>query len=118
MQDIILLNQIVLEQATAAEAGAGGWLGMLITFAPMILLVVLMYFMLIRPQRKEEKKKREQLEAMRVGDQIITIGGVVGRVVNIKDDEVTISTSVANTVLTFRKAAIDKVISPISEEDL
>ena len=44
MQDIILLNQIALEQATAAEAGAGGWLGMLITFAPMILLVVLMYF--------------------------------------------------------------------------
>ena len=74
-----------------------------------------MYFLLIRPQRKKEKKLREQINAMVVGDNVVTIGGVVGRVVNIKDDEVTISTSVANTLVTFKKSAVNTVVKPVSE---
>jgi preprotein translocase subunit YajC len=52
---------------------------------------------------------------MVVGDNVVTIGGVAGRVVNIKDDEVTISTSVANTLVTFKKSAVNTVVKPVSE---
>jgi preprotein translocase subunit YajC len=48
---------------------------------------------------------------MRVGDQVITIGGLVGKVANIRDDEVTIMTSAANTLVTFKKNAINSVVS-------
>ena len=69
----------------------------------------------IRPQKKKEKKLREQINAMVVGDNVVTIGGIVGRVVNLKDDEVTISTSVANTLITFKKSSINTVIKPLSD---
>jgi len=82
---------------------------------PMILIFGLMYLLMVRPQKREEKKMREQINAMRVGDSVVTIGGVVGKIMNLSDDEVTIATSVANTMMTFKKQAISTVIQ--SEEN-
>ena len=65
----------------------------------------------IRPQRKKDKELREKIDKMRVGDQVITIGGLVGKVANIRDDEVTIMTSAANTLVTYKKSAINSIIS-------
>ncbi len=75
-----------------------------------LLLVVAMYFFTIRPQRKRDKELKEQVSKMAVGDQVVTIGGVSGTIANIKEDEVTISTSVAYTMITFKKSAINTVI--------
>ena len=97
------------------DAAAGSWTGMLGTLLPLVLMFGLMYLFLIRPQKKKEKKLRDQINAMVVGDNVVTIGGVVGRIVNMKDDEVTISTSVANTLITFKKSSINNVIKPISD---
>lgn len=94
--------------ATGVEAIAG-------LVVPLVLMFGLMYLFLIRPQKKKEKKLRDQISAMIVGDNIVTIGGVVGRIVNLKDDEVTISTSVANTLITFKKSAINTVVKPLSD---
>ncbi len=105
------MTNIVLTTG-AATGGIEGILGLVL---PLALMFGLMYFLLIRPQRKKEKKLREQINAMVVGDNVVTIGGVVGRVVNIKDDEVTISTSVANTLVTFKKSAVNTVVKPVSE---
>ena len=52
------------------------------------------------------------MDALKVGDQVTTIGGIVGKVANIKDDEITISTSLANTLITFQKSAISTVVKP------
>ena len=65
---------------------------MIITLAPMVLLIVVFYFILIRPQRKREKETHAMLEALKVGDKIITIGGIVGTVTKIKDDMIVIET--------------------------
>lgn len=94
--------------ATGIESIAG-------LVVPLVLMFGLMYLFLIRPQKKKEKKLRDQISAMIVGDNIVTIGGVVGRIVNLKDDEVTISTSVANTLITFKKSAINTVVKPLSD---
>ena len=83
---------------------------------PLALMFGLMYLLMIRPQKKKEKALKEQLNAMVVGDKCLTIGGVVGKVVNIKDDEVTVQTSVANTLITVRKSAISTVFKPVSED--
>ncbi len=96
-------------------AEAGGIEAILVLVLPLGLMFGLMYLLLIRPQRKKEKKLREQINAMVVGDNVVTIGGISGKIVNIKDDEVTVTTSVANTLVTVKKSAINKVDKPISD---
>ncbi|NLK02380.1 MAG: preprotein translocase subunit YajC [Clostridiaceae bacterium] len=100
--------------ALNSQSGTGSMLGMI---APFVLLFVVMYFLMIRPQKKKEKQLKEQLDAMRVGDNVFTIGGIVGRIASIADDEVTIYTSVANTMMTFKKSAIASVSRPVLETE-
>lgn len=107
-----LLN-FVLTTTSATEGNS--LVSMLSMIVPLVLMFGLMYLLLIRPQRRKEKKLREQINAMVVGDNVVTIGGVAGRIVNIKDDEVTVSTSVANTLITFKKSAINTVVKPITD---
>ncbi len=83
----------------------------LIMLAIFGVFIIFWYFIGIRPQRKREKELKTKVDSMRVGDRIITIGGLCGQVANIKDDEVTIMTSAANTLVTFKKSAINNVIS-------
>lgn len=96
-----------------ASATSGGTTGSLTDMLPMLLMLgvvmLVMYFITIRPQRKREKELKAQVDKMVVGDKIVTIGGIVGTIANIRDDEVTITTSVANTMITFRKTAISTV---------
>ncbi len=88
--------------------GAGGWMPLLVLAVPLIL----MYVILIVPQRKKEKKQREKINSAIVGDQIVTIGGMVGKIINVKDDEVTFESSVERTKITIKKWAIKDVIKP------
>ncbi len=83
----------------------------LIMIAIFAFFIIIWYFLALRPQRKKEKELKAKIEKMRVGDQVITIGGLVGKVANIRDDEVTIMTSAANTLVTFKKNAVNTIIS-------
>ena len=102
--------RFVLDGAAATDANAGGG-STLIMLAIFAVLILFWYFIALRPQRKKEKELRAKIDKMRVGDQVVTIGGLVGKVANIRDDEVTIMTSAANTLVTFKKNAINTVIS-------
>lgn len=64
----------------------------IVTFLPMVLIIVLLYFMMIRPQRKREKETKEMINALKVGDKVVTIGGICGKVVKIKDEFVVLET--------------------------
>ena len=88
----------------------GDLMGSVASFCVLILMFVVFYFILIRPQRKKEKELKEQMSKLSVGDRVTTIGGLVGFVANIKDDQVTISTSAANTLVTFTKSAIQTIV--------
>ncbi len=90
---------------------------MLMSLGVMALFFVVFYFFLLRPQRKKEKELKEQIGKMSIGDKIITIGGITGTLANITDDDVTIYSSVANTPITFQKAAIQTIIPRNSEKN-
>ena len=91
--------------------GLGGDVaGSIASMGLLLVMFVVFYFILIRPQRKKDKELKEQMSKLAVGDRVVTIGGLVGFVANIKDDQVTISTSAANTLVTFTKSAIQSVI--------
>ncbi|NLK87990.1 MAG: preprotein translocase subunit YajC [Clostridiaceae bacterium] len=83
------------------------------TFLPIVFFAVVMYFLIFLPQKKRDKKAKEMLDSMQVGNQVITIGGISGKVVNIKDDEVTIETGVERAKINFKKWAIKEVIKPV-----
>ncbi len=101
----------LLDGAAATTEQAQGGANPLIMVAIFAVFIILWYVIALRPQRKKEKELRAKVDKMRVGDQVITIGGLVGKVANIRDDEVTIMTSAANTLVTFKKNAINSVIS-------
>lgn len=81
----------------------------LTTFLPILVIVAVFYFMLIRPQNKKEKALRKMREELAPGDEIVTIGGIMGTVVSIKEDSVTIETSTDRTKMQFLKTAIQTV---------
>ena len=96
---------------TALEASTTGnaTTSTIMQFGIIALMLVVMYFILIRPQRKKEKEQRSMRDSLEVGDGITTIGGIVGRVVSIKEDTVLIETGSDRTKIRFQKAAIQDV---------
>ena len=93
---------------TAAESG-GLFGGSLSTILLIGVMVVVFYFLMIRPQRKRDKQAKEQRSNLEVGDGVTTIGGVVGRVVSIKDDTFLLETGSDRTKIRFQKFAIQDV---------
>ncbi|MGE5612848.1 MAG: preprotein translocase subunit YajC [Bacillota bacterium] len=85
----------------------------LFTLGYLVLFILIMYLMIFLPQRKREKKAKAMLDAMQVGNTVITIGGITGKVINIKDDEVTIETGVERAKINLKKWAIKEVIKPV-----
>lgn len=68
--------------AAAAQGGAS----MISPIIMMVVMVAIFYFLLIRPQKKKEKELKNMLAALKVGDEVATIGGIHGKIVKIKDD--------------------------------
>ena len=78
-------------------------------FFTLALMLVLLYFMIYRPQKKQEKKDAAMRAALEIGDQVVTIGGIVGRVVAIKEDTFVLETGADRVKIRFTKTAISAV---------
>ncbi len=76
-----------------APGGGGGGSSQLMSFLPIILIFVIFYFLLIRPQQKRAKDHRSLLSNLKVGDQILTSGGIYGKITGLREDVVTIEIS-------------------------
>lgn len=81
----------------------------LVGILPLILMFGIMYVILILPQKRKEKKTKEMLVALKVGENITTIGGIMGKVINIKDDEITIESGIEKTQIKIKRWAIRDV---------
>ena len=80
------------------------------TVLPIILLAAVFYFMIIRPQKKRDKQVRDMLSALKKGDKITTIGGIYGRISEVRDDVVTIEVGAERTQLLIARWAIKGVV--------
>ncbi|MDD2363055.1 MAG: preprotein translocase subunit YajC [Oscillospiraceae bacterium] len=87
----------------------GGGLASLFQIGFLVLLFVVMYFLMIRPQKKKQKEEQKMRNSVRVGDEITTIGGINGRVLNIKEDSLVIETGADRTKMTIKKWALQSV---------
>ena len=78
-------------------------------FITLAMMLVVLYFMIYRPQKKQEKKDAAMRSSLEIGDQVTTIGGVIGRVVAIKDDTFVLETGADRVKIRFTKNAISSV---------
>jgi preprotein translocase subunit YajC len=91
--------------AQAAPSGDSGYIGLL----PIILMFVLLYFLMIRPQMKRAKETKQMIEALQKGDEVITAGGVVGRITKLGDAYLSLEIA-PNTEISVQKAAIQVLL--------
>ena len=91
--------------ATGAGDAIGGGSGTF-TIVWLIIMVALFYFMLIRPQKKKEKADRQLRASLQAGDKIVTIGGITGKVVHIKDEKFVLETGADQVRIEFAKWAL------------
>ena len=103
---------LFLTDATAAAGGMGS------TLIMVVLMLAVFYFMLIRPENKRKKEAEEMRSAVKVGDKITTIGGICGRVVNVKDDTLIIETGADRNKMTIKKWAIQTVDTVHEDNDM
>jgi preprotein translocase subunit YajC len=76
--------------------------------------IAIFYFILIRPQRQQQKRHEELLKQVKRGDEIVTSGGVVGEIVHVKDDRITVKSGEAKLVI--ERKAIARVVTRTTEE--
>ena len=93
----------------SAQQAAGGGAGSLLSLLIFPLLLVIMYFFMIRPQRKQEKEAEAMRNSLSVGDEVTTIGGIIGRVINVKDDTFVLETTRDRTKIRFERSAVKRI---------
>ena len=91
-----------LESGADAAAGMGG----MTTIIMIVVMIGVMYFLMIRPENKRKKEAEQMRSDMKVGDEIITIGGICGKVVHVKDDKFVIETGADQVRIEFVKWAL------------
>ena len=94
---------------TAATTTDAGMLGSLTTFAPLVLMFVVMYFLMIRPQQKRQKEQRSMMDALAKGDEVVTSGGLVGKVAKVGENYISLEIS-EGTEVVVQKPAIGLVL--------
>ena len=89
------------------STGGGGspW----ITIGLIVVMLVVMYFFVMRPQKKQEKETKNMRDSLKVGDEITTIGGIIGKVISVKEETVMIETGHDRTKIRILKSAISRV---------
>jgi preprotein translocase subunit YajC len=96
--------------AVPREGGNAGTIFMV----QMVLIFAIFYFLLLRPQAKERQRHEKMLEHVKKGDEIVTNGGIIGKVVHVEESRLTIKTA-ENTRLTVDRGRIATVVDPKSE---
>ena len=91
------------------EGGTTGGTSIVPTIVMLVLVVVFFYFFMIRPQKKKEREESQMRDALAIGDEVTTIGGIIGKIVSIKDETFVLETTHNKTKIRFLKGAIRTV---------
>ena len=100
----MLINQAF---AQTAPAGAGGM--DIMSLLPLILMFVLLYFLLLRPQMRRAKEQKQMIASLAKGDEVITAGGVLGRVTKVSDNYVSVEIA-PNVEITVQKSSVQTLL--------
>ncbi len=102
----MMYGTYLLDTAPAADATTGGGAFLLMQLLPLVLIFVVFYFLLIRPQRKRDKEIQKMRSSLEVGDEVITSGGIIGRVVSLREDTLVIETGSDRSKIRIQRWAV------------
>ena len=88
---------------------AGGGMGSFVTMGLLLVVMVAMFFFTSRSNKKQEKEARNMRDSLQVGDEITTIGGIIGKIVSIKEETLVLETSHDRTRIRILKTAVSRV---------
>jgi preprotein translocase subunit YajC len=112
-----LVEHFLLLAADAPKGGADSSGGGFFFLVPLIFVGIIFYLLLIRPQKREREKQDQILRALKKNDRVVTIGGVVGTIVNIEPESEVVTLKVDdNTRMVFLRSAIQRPYSAAKEE--
>ncbi|MBC3869852.1 MULTISPECIES: preprotein translocase subunit YajC [Undibacterium] len=97
-----------ISNAYAQSAGIGAD-GGLMSFLPLVLMFVVLYFLMIRPQMKRQKEQKSMMDALAKNDEVVTAGGVLGKVTKVSESYVTLEVA-EGTELVVQKVAITALL--------
>ena len=100
-----MFYSFLLEEAATTGSSGYNWIWIVM----LVVIVAFFYFFMIRPQKKQEKQANEMRNALQVGDEITTIGGIIGEIVSIKEETITVETSRDRTKIRFLRSAVRSV---------
>ena len=113
----ILLDTTAAAAGDTTAAAGSSWTGYIGTFVMIAAMVAIFYFLLYRPQKKQEKAAREMRDSLEVGDEVTTIGGIIGAVSSIKGETVTIETGKDRSKIRVLRSAIKTIDVKASENE-
>ena len=116
MSILNLVNRVpaLFDETAATETQQGNFFTNLFSsqwffWIMLVVIIGVFYFVVLRPQKKQQREQDNMRNSLRVGDEITTIGGIVGRVVRVREDTFTIITSKERTRLTFKRSALSSI---------
>jgi preprotein translocase subunit YajC len=102
--------ELIAQAATTTQPPGPGFGSMLM---PLLLMGAIFYFLIIRPNTREKHRRSEMLGAIKKNDRVVTIGGIIGTVASVREDEVTLKVDESNnTKITFSRGSIQRIIAP------
>ena len=96
--------RFLLEGEAPAQGGSG-----IVTIIMLVAMIAIFYFFMYRPQKKQDKQQNEMRNSIQVGDEITTIGGIIGKVVSIKEETLVIETTKDKTKIRILRTAVRSV---------
>ncbi len=106
----------LLAAAEGAGKDGGGGFGSLEMFLPLLLIGAVFYFLMIRPQQKQRKEQRAMIDSLRRGDQVVTIGGIHGRIEGLREKVVVLKVA-ENVKIEISRASIAQVVKRKDEDE-
>jgi preprotein translocase subunit YajC len=106
---MISLSQLFISNAYAEGAAPAAQDGSMMQFLPLVALLAVFYFLILRPQQKRAKELKTMVEALQKGDEVVTVGGILGKITKVGEDNVGIEIA-DNVVVQVQKPAIQNVL--------
>jgi preprotein translocase subunit YajC len=100
---------VLISPAYAQAAAGAAQENTLLTFLPMVAIFVVFYFLLIRPQQKKQKEARAMLESLEKGNEVVTAGGILGRIVKLDEQYATVEVA-PNVQMTVQRGSISQLL--------
>ncbi len=105
------------EETKKEETSSGGFKALLPMLLMYAVIILALYFIMIRPQRKKSKEEKKMRENLQVGDEVVTIGGIYGRVVSLKEDTMVIESKSDHSKLTIARWALQQDLTVHEETE-